>query len=431
MNVVVFNVKYSPNLGDGVIAECLEAELRNRTGWSVTSIDLAGRTEWKTPGRSRLRILALDLLTHLPTTVRDAIVATILGRKLHRSLIPLWKQALARANVAVFGGGQLIQDGDLNFPLKLQAAAHECAAYALPMAVYAVGASPSRSPRGRRCFSEILSSERLFLAGARDARSISILKSLGAQPRLTLDPGLLASRTWPSSRKEVRTRQRAGLCITHPAVISHHATGGRGVSAGEALDLYEKLAGNLAAQGFDVLCFTNGAGEDEAALDELRGRMAAGNDNIMFAQRAETPRALAQTIADCDVVVAHRLHATIIAYSYNVPAIGLMWDEKVDAFFELVKRDRHMLPFDQATADGIAESARSAIEEGIAAATHAEILAQASAGIDELATEIAKATARIPAIAATPRDRGEQSGGRSRHANAAAQPEAAGARQQW
>ena len=49
-SIVLFNLKYSPNLGDGVIALCLENELRRHfVSWDVRSIDLAGRSEWTTP----------------------------------------------------------------------------------------------------------------------------------------------------------------------------------------------------------------------------------------------------------------------------------------------------------------------------------------------------------------------------------------------
>lgn len=55
--IVLFNVKYSPDLGDGLLSECLERELgRSLPGCEVVSIDLAGRTAYpRVHGRARGR----------------------------------------------------------------------------------------------------------------------------------------------------------------------------------------------------------------------------------------------------------------------------------------------------------------------------------------------------------------------------------------
>ena len=59
MIVGTLNVKYSPNLGDGLLAECLEAELRSaRPGVETRSIDLAGRTAYGEGLKHRRAILA-------------------------------------------------------------------------------------------------------------------------------------------------------------------------------------------------------------------------------------------------------------------------------------------------------------------------------------------------------------------------------------
>ena len=44
MKIALLNVKFSPNLGDGLLSECLERELAEALpGATVVSIDLAGR----------------------------------------------------------------------------------------------------------------------------------------------------------------------------------------------------------------------------------------------------------------------------------------------------------------------------------------------------------------------------------------------------
>ena len=44
MKIALLNVKFSPNLGDGLLSECLERELAHALpGVEVVAIDLAGR----------------------------------------------------------------------------------------------------------------------------------------------------------------------------------------------------------------------------------------------------------------------------------------------------------------------------------------------------------------------------------------------------
>ncbi|RYD26520.1 MAG: polysaccharide pyruvyl transferase family protein, partial [Lysobacteraceae bacterium] len=60
MRIVVFNVKYSPNLGDGLLSECLEEELRScGDDVSVVTVDIAGRTDYGTSGRNRRALLRI------------------------------------------------------------------------------------------------------------------------------------------------------------------------------------------------------------------------------------------------------------------------------------------------------------------------------------------------------------------------------------
>ncbi len=114
MRVGVFNVKYSPNLGDGLLSECLEAELvRAIPGLSIASFDLAGRTDYGAGGR--FRGAALSLLQSSPTPVRQRVASLMLGRAMQR-LAPTWRERLADVDVAVTGGGNLFSDADLNFP---------------------------------------------------------------------------------------------------------------------------------------------------------------------------------------------------------------------------------------------------------------------------------------------------------------------------
>ncbi len=392
MKVAIFNVKYSPNLGDGIIAECLERAIRQRTGCAVESIDLAGRTRWSDPVDGGARALVLTLIQRMPGWLRDASVTLLLGRRVKKRFRPQWIRLLKGVDFAVFGGGQLFQDADLNFPIKIAAAVAECGQKHLPMAVFAVGATPIRSTRGRLLLERLLGSRHLVYTAVRDSQSRDALFSMGYKAELCRDPGLLAARIWPAQIKAARPRPLVGLCIAHPAVLGHHSSRYERLSSADATALYAATARSLVAGGFDLRCFTNGAGEDEKLLAAARPHLLAADPSakrVTFARRRENPRELSELIASCDAIVAHRLHAAILAYSYRVPAIGLRWDEKVSSFFESVGRGAFAVTFDSHNAAQMAVSVRKAIAEGIDAEMHTRVLRETARGIDRLVDAIA------------------------------------------
>ena len=407
--LVIFNVKYSPNLGDGVIAECLEHALRgNIPGAHIVTLDLAGRTGWSVPAAAAPRLRRLALLRRMPGWMRDVAVGAALAFLLRFVLRRTWRRELADADLAIFGGGQLIQDSDLNFPLKLAGAADECRRLALPIAIYAVGAAPSRSPRGRRLLQRLLQAPRLMHVAARDPQSAEELHKLGSDAVvLCRDPGLLAARLWPVRTRPARARPLVGLGITHAALLRHHAH--HDVIDGDIAlaDLYVELVGDLVSAGYDVVCFSNGAAEDEALLAVLRGRFAQSSlpgSHVRTAPRSGTPRGLAALIAGFDAVIAHRLHACVLAYSYRIPHLGLTWDRKLQAFFATVHRAKYAVPLHATTRTTIVRLLQEACREGIDATVHARVLSETAQAIrhlsDALVGALGNRTMRPMALAA-------------------------------
>ncbi|MNF57022.1 Polysaccharide pyruvyl transferase [compost metagenome] len=55
--------------------------------------------------------------------------------------------------------------------------------------------------------------------------------------------------------------------------------------------------------------------------------------------KPKTPSDLVNTINRYDLIVAHRLHANIIAYSLGITSIGLRWDTKLHSFFKSINRE--------------------------------------------------------------------------------------------
>lgn len=398
MKVVLLNIKYSPNLGDGVIAECLETALRARLpGAAVESCDLAGRTDFARR-RSHLRRQALKIFALSPPPVSRLLSRLAVAGALRWTLKPYFENRLEGADVVVVGGGQLFADANLNFPAKVNAALAAAKAAGAAVALHSVGVETGWSPDGARLFKDAL-------LGA-DLRAVSVRDDLSQRnwrdhldgaalpaPVLGYDPALLAASVYGVTRdaqKAGGARPTIGLCVTASQTLALHA---RRKTHGERKlgDFFTALAEKLRLEGFDVTVFTNGAADDEDLLQSCFPAPAAagsGKGALRIAPRAVQPRELVTTISEADVIVGHRLHANIIAFALGAPHVGLAWNRKVDAFFALTGRGDFLLSAERDPVDAIVEKTKAALAEGLDDALRRRIIDEAGGAIDALADVI-------------------------------------------
>ena len=378
--VVIFGLPFSPNVGDGVIAACLaHAFSQQMPGVRIVHIDLAGRTG---PGNVVVwRGLALRGLAFLPPGLRRVVVRLALRRVLRR-LAPEWARKVAGADVVLVGGGQILSDVDLNFPLKLDAAACIAKAAGVPVGIVAAGVAGNWTPRGTALFGALAAAE-LRHVGLRDAGSMARWTAQMPQaglpvPVLCRDPGLLAAACYGLAGPDGRglpppDDAPVGVGIADPGELALHADQGIGDSRA-MLRGYVDLILALAARGNRVRLFCNGADADAAFMARVcadpRLEALRASGRLDMAARPVTGAELARIIAGCEAVVAHRLHACILAYALGRPVVGLAWDAKLAGFLESVGLAQCLADL-AGGAGAIVARLEEAMAEGIAA-EHAE-----------------------------------------------------------
>lgn len=384
--LVIFNVKYSPNLGDGIIAECLEYALRrHRIGWAISSCDVAGRQTFGT-GLDGSRRFIFAILDRLPRSIRRMLVKMILKRLISHNLRDHYARSVAGADLAVTGGGQLLADADLNFPMKLSSAARQARKAGAKTIVFGVGVAKNWSDEAADMFHEAFA-EDLTASYVRDEASARRwTRHFGKRPTgIVRDPGLLSCECYGPAPRPERERPMIGLGIANPKTLCLHADQA-GVNDIDYIDFFATTAMDLRAKGFDVTLFTNGPSDDQNFLKQVVSKIPESTINI--APSANTPGELAHLIGSFDGLIAHRLHANVIAYSYKVPHVGLGWDSKVPAFFESVGRSKFALaPEEFHTAvDRLAK----ALSDGIDETRHAAVLEETDHSILTLAETLEK-----------------------------------------
>ncbi|MDY0029084.1 MAG: polysaccharide pyruvyl transferase family protein [Pseudobdellovibrionaceae bacterium] len=394
MKICLLNVKYSNNLGDGIIAECLESELAKAIpGSEVYSIDVGGRdfygdfglTSAKDQGiKSLLRSVAKWGFGLLPEGVKTALAIKISEKAMSTKMRPKWQPIISKSDMIVVGGGHLFGDDQLYFPLRLNAAAEEVKALNKPMAVYAVGVAKKLSTRALELFSVITNNPDLFFVGVRDKESVDHWN--GHFDRkvdiVTRDPGLLANAVYAdliAKPENQATEKVIGINVMHDRAIVKYSGAKETITPNE--DLLFDVGMKLAALGKKIVYFTNGATEDEVVKDKIKARVqSSGKDfagNIGFVDRLMTPTQLALQIAKLDTLIAHRLHANILSYSMKIPHVGLGWDAKMDSFFKSVDRYDYFLQSEGVTADQIVEKALATQAERVNEDVHGKVLAEA------------------------------------------------------
>jgi len=341
MKIVICAVPYSPNLGDGVIYENIRQLLTELApAAQISALDIAGRESYDANTISRK-----PLINRVPGRLRPSVVCAYFCLQYWWRWRHKWAEQLSDADLIVIGGGQLFMDAHLNFPIKLFLLSRTIRAVGKSgkVAIFSVGVSKRMSNIGARLFQRAVRNMAPLRISARDMLSAEHMKkylAVHSHICITPDPAIYSQRTYAQADLRPVAGNVLGICISCPLEVNH------GVKSEQAYGLkisefFEKLARQATAAGYLVKLFTNGAPEDEAFKDAL----AAGlqTRGIVNVARANTPAQLVANIHGCDYVIAHRLHASIVAYALDIPAIGLNWDVKVKSFFELIGRSRFFI----------------------------------------------------------------------------------------
>lgn len=393
MNVKLLNVKYSPNVGDGLLVDCLEEQLRTGSGMPATSsVDLAGRTAYRASSAVH-REKMMWVLESVPAVIRPRLARAGLSAKLALGLRSHYRRELADADAVVVGGGNLLSDQDLNFPMKIVAALGEAARLKARVAIYGCGVAGNWSRVGREMLCASLKANPPVFTAVRDdasKRNWDALFSVaaGAEAKIVHDPGILASsvhRFEAPSAPSVRPTVAIGIMSS--LAIRYH--GFQSLSTEDLARWYLGLVDEMIDEGFDICLFTNGSPEDQRFADSLWA-MLSQHPALARIQLAavQMPVDLCRVIFMADAVVAFRMHALIAAYSYGKPFVALKWDVKVDAFLRTVDLGENIADVSTTRPDELARMLIRILQGGTDRERLANTMADTRRGIDELASSL-------------------------------------------
>ncbi len=397
MRIIIFNVKYSDNLGDGVIAECIEDRLRlSFPNCSIESIDMSGREGFGTAGalssissNNLIRSLIKKSYNILPSFIKEQMFVKASDNVITKKLAPQWEDEVKRCDLVIIGGGQIFSDKLLYFPIRLFYFSQLLKKYKKPAAIYGVGVNGTFGNKALSLFKSLTSYNNLFFVSVRDKDSIKSWVNYfsGPEPLFTRDPALLVSEIYKEYIPQNDSRNTAR--IVGISVMQNKGSANRLTNE----ELYFDVGMKLVVKGYKVVYFTNGDPSDESVKETIRHRMLNSKSvdvsKFQFLDRFLTPRQLVVAIARFDAVVAHRLHANIIAYSMRIPHVGIGWSVKMASFFESVDRKRYFVEADESLDSEIVfQKVIETMNEGVDKARHHEMIEESRSGLNCLISSI-------------------------------------------
>lgn len=127
-----------------------------------------------------------------------------------------------------------------------------------------------------------------------------------------------------------KNSKTVGINLIHGNIFRRY---GNQFTEEELLDCYYRILKKLDKQGIQWQLFTNGLPSDYQFGLKLIKKYG-GNQEMIHAPHSENE--LIDMIKGYGAIMGARLHACICAYSLDIPVIGLIWDEKMLNFSELV-----------------------------------------------------------------------------------------------
>lgn len=128
-------------------------------------------------------------------------------------------------------------------------------------------------------------------------------------------------------------------------------------------EFYSDLLSELEKRNLKYQLFTNGLESDlELVRDTFNNLGQEFDSKKILIPR--TAKELVNIIAGFNSIIAARLHACIISYSLQIPCIGLVWNNKISMFGNIIGKPERFINFNEFNAEKIVDQLLYAMKEG-------------------------------------------------------------------
>lgn len=338
--ILVVGEHFSENLGDGVIGRSVEYLLQEKFPEAeLIRSDLSGRKQFmNTYNRQEVApMMSGHLISkwiHRNLNKHTLLYALYTHGRLNRWL-HIKEKSSQPYDLAVFTGGQLFMD---YFSLPIHQYMKELAKQEIPTIFNSCGMGRVNSKWLHGKLKRALSQPNIH--------SVTVRDHLDPINEKLLPENLQAVQSYDCAMwsKEAFDVEKKDSSVIGLGVISLSRAKDKAV-----ISLYTDIIRQLNAQGIAWELFCNGSYTDyELAVEIAR---ISGYDKSVIAKRPLDPSELVETIATYRSIISFRLHSHVIAVSLDVPSVAIVWDDKVDFFFESIQREDRLFYYDSKAED--------------------------------------------------------------------------------
>lgn len=313
--MLLVGVTASTNYGDNVICETFRGLLQSLTGKKTKLVHIE-----YTPWLMKIILKFLNVYSCCTKKHCNDLIYRIRRRLLSKELK---KEQLD----VVFVGGQMFFDYFIPY-IRLFV---ESAAIAnTKVYFYACGVG-RLNEINKEQLKLLLKKDNIGLISVRD--NLNSIKELDVDVVFKPDVAICCDLNYVDVKPDSMDRNVIGLGVISTSYYNKNNKGAE-ISEDTYILMMCNLIKSIHALGFKVELFCNGEQGDYEMAIKISQRF--NTFNVSVSEIPNNAQELIEQIIKYKYVIASRLHALIISYSYNIPFIGLGWDEKVKEFFSLI-----------------------------------------------------------------------------------------------
>lgn len=277
--------------------------------------------------------------------------------------------ALSFADLIIFTGGGIIKFRQEKFDLHIIEILNEAQRLSIPVFFNAVGVE-GYDADDERC------------RNLKSALNLPCVKGISVRDDYTAmrdyyisNPDILVSSvfdpaTWSAQvypRLSQPTFRHVGLGVVREGLFADY--GFPEINREFQLDFWRDVVSRLEADGYTWEIFTNGVGDDEIFAQEVLSYIGHGKKAL----RPAEPAQLVNTICSYEVIIACRMHTNILAHTFSVPSVGLVWNDKLAFWGEKIGHGDRFLRPAQMQPEYVVNKAIQAAAEGCNILTEAQL----------------------------------------------------------
>ena len=234
--------------------------------------------------------------------------------------------------IAAVAGGALVQD---YFAISLNTIGEILEKHNVPIIYNAIGVGNIKKEESKEIFRKLLTRKNIKSISARD--NLKELNFTHLPIKHIPDVAICCSQFYHITKP---TEKIIGFGILNPSFYINNSKDNAILTENDykkyIVDVIKKIQKDT---NLPIQIFSNGAMDDYLYAQNIKKEIAS--PYITVAPRPKNEKELVLLINSFSYVIANRLHALILAYSFNIPTYGILWDFKVKYWHDFIQSQEY------------------------------------------------------------------------------------------